>query len=72
MDKQLSLTIVNNENLRGVLAPAKYISKELLEDILDLIAYSRPKAVAAINWRFKKINKNELVAGEHLRKKLGI
>jgi hypothetical protein len=49
MDKSSSLTIVNNENLRGVLAPAKFISKELLEDILDLIMYSRPKTVADMN-----------------------
>jgi hypothetical protein len=65
-----SLTIVDDNNLRGIIAPAKILSKELLEDMLDLIAYSRPKTVAEINRRFKKAEKEGLIDGETFRKSL--
>lgn len=70
MEKLLPLTIVNDKNLRGVLAPAKTLSKELLEDILDLILYSKPKVAAEINRDFKKAIKEKLVDGEALKKSL--
>ena len=65
-----SLTVVDNENIRGVLASPKIMTKELLEDILDLIKYSQPKIVAKINQRFKKAEKEKLIDGETLRKSL--
>ena len=43
--KSLPLTIIDDKNIRGVLAPAKFISKELLEDIVDLIEWSNPEAI---------------------------
>jgi len=57
MEKLSSLTIINDKNLRGVLAPAKLLSKELFEDMLDLILYSRPGVAAKINRDFKKVKK---------------
>jgi len=35
-----SLTIIDDKNLRGILAPAKVLSHELLEDIIDFIELS--------------------------------
>lgn len=40
MPQAQTLTIINNQNLRGVIAPAAMISKERLEDIIDLIELS--------------------------------
>jgi hypothetical protein len=72
MDKSFSLTIVDNENLRGVLAPSKLLTKELLEDILDLIAFSRPKTVTKINRDFAVAKKEKLINGKELKKSLGL
>ncbi len=70
MEKLLSLTIINDKNLRGVLAPAKLLSQELLGDILDLISYSHAGVAAAINRDFKKTKKERLIDGEALKKSL--
>ena len=35
-----SITIIDDENLRGVVGPAKTIPKKLLEDMIDLIELS--------------------------------
>ena len=35
-------TIVNDGNVRGVLAPADVLSKELLEDMIDFLELSSP------------------------------
>lgn len=40
-----SLTIIDEKNLRGVLAPPEVLTKELLEDIVDLIEWSSPEAI---------------------------
>ena len=45
MAKSLPLTIVDDKNIRGVLAPSKFISEELLEDIVDLIEWSNLEAI---------------------------
>lgn len=39
MNKQ-ALTIIDNNNLRGVLAPSKVLPKKTLEDIIDFIELS--------------------------------
>ena len=70
MAKTSSFTIIDNKNLRGVLAPAKLLSKELFEDMLELILYSRSKVVSVINRDFKKAGREGLIDGEVLRKSL--
>ena len=40
-----SLTIIDDKNIRGVLAPSKLLSKELLEDIVDFLEWSTPQAI---------------------------
>jgi len=70
--KFMEITVIDNNNLRGVLAPAKLLTKELLGDILDLIAYSKPKISAEINRGFKKASKESLIDGKELKRSLGI
>ena len=40
MSKMPSVTIVNNNNIRGVIASADVISKKLLEDMVDFFELS--------------------------------
>lgn len=40
MKKTSKITVVDNENLRGVLAPAGVLSKKVLEDMVDFIELS--------------------------------
>ncbi len=39
-----TLTIINTEDVRGILAPAEQLPKEVLEDMIDLAALSTSKA----------------------------
>ena len=54
-----SLTIINDKSLRGVLAPSKVISKELLEDIIDLIEWSTPEAIRETEERFREADRDK-------------
>jgi len=40
-----SITIIDEKNLRGVLAPPNVLSKKLLEDIIDFIELSSPESI---------------------------
>lgn len=40
-----NLTIVNDKNMRGVLAPANAMSKSVLEDVIDFIELSDRKTM---------------------------
>ncbi|MBU4030965.1 hypothetical protein KJ756_02315 [Patescibacteria group bacterium] len=40
MENSSSLIIINDKNLRGILAPPKLISKKILEDVIDFIELS--------------------------------
>lgn len=44
MAKQL--TIINDENMRGIIAPSSLISKEMLEDFIDTVEMSSPESIA--------------------------
>jgi len=59
MAKSSSLIIINKKNLRGVLAPGKIISKELLEDIIDLIEWSSPEAIRETEKRVAEADKEK-------------
>ena len=56
MSKTL-LTIINDRQLRGVLAPAHSVSKEVLEDIIDLIEWSSPEAVQESERRIREADR---------------
>jgi len=65
-----SITIIDDKNLRGIVAPASIISKEMLEDFVDLVGYANPTVVARVNNNFKKAKK--LTRGREMRKALGV
>jgi len=54
-----SLTIIDDKNLRGVLAPIKILTKELLEDIIDLIEWSTPEAIRETEKRVKEADRKK-------------
>lgn len=45
MNRPKTLTIIDDKNIRGILAPAKLLSKKLLEDLIDFIELSSPESV---------------------------
>ena len=53
-----SLTIIDDKSLRGVIGPTKVISKELLEDIIDLIEWSTPEAIKETEERVAEADRN--------------
>ena len=42
MEKSSTITIIDEKNLRGVLAPPEIVSKETLENLVDFIELSNP------------------------------
>ena len=65
-----SITVINNKNLRGFVAPSSVVSEETLEDVIDLVRYSDPKVIAKINREFNKTKK--FIDGPTFRKELGV
>jgi hypothetical protein len=71
MAKLLPLTIIDDKNIRGVLAPSKFISKELLEDIVDLIEWSSPEAVKETEERVAEADRNKSwIPGKEVERRL--
>lgn len=64
------LTIMNDGNMRGIIAPVSAISESLLNDIIDVIEMAEPKFVARVNRAFKKGKKH--LDGRTLRKELRV
>jgi len=65
-----SITVINDTNIRGIIAPVSAISEEMLENLIDLVEMSDPKFVASVNRSFKKAKKRH--DGPGLRKELGV
>lgn len=66
-----SLTIIDNKNLRGVLAPAEVISKELLEDIIDFIELSSSESIRETEERIKEADRNNSwISAEEVEKRV--
>ena len=57
MAKFDSITIIDDKNIRGVVAPAKYIPKELLEDMIDLLELSSKKVMRETAERIRKADR---------------
>jgi len=57
MAKSDSITIIDDKNIRGVVASAKYMPKELLEDIIDLIELSSKGVMRETVKRIRKADK---------------
>ena len=54
-----SLIIIDEKGLRGVLAPPSLFSKELLEDVIDLIELSSPEIAKDTEERIKEANRGK-------------
>ena len=69
--EKTSLTIVNDKNLRGVLAPTKLVPKAVLEDLIDIIEWSSPEAVRETERRIREADRaNSWIPFEILNHKL--
>ena len=68
MERLSSVSIINDKNLRGIVGPPSSISREMLEDMLDLIGYANRGISSTINRRFKKTEGR--VDGKKLRTSL--
>jgi len=55
---KLPLTIIDDKNLRGVIAPSKVFSKELLEDVIDFIELSTPESIKETEDRVEEADRN--------------
>jgi hypothetical protein len=55
--KKSQLTIIDDKNLRGVLAPSSLVSKEVFEDIIDLIELSSPTVAKETEKRLKEAHR---------------
>lgn len=44
MAKTRRLTIINNDTLRGVIAPADFLTTQMLENLIDVIELSLPES----------------------------
>ena len=71
MSKALSLTIIDERNLRGVLGPPGIITKELLEDLIDFIELSAPAVVKDLEARMAEADrKNSWLSAEEVERRL--
>jgi len=71
MAKSLPLTIIDDKNIRGVLAPSKVLSKELLEDIVDFLEWSSPEAIRETEKRVREADReNSWIPGKEIERRL--
>lgn len=59
MSKMSDITIIDDKNLRGVVAARGRISKDMLEDIVDIIELSSPESIAQDERRIKEADKSD-------------
>ncbi len=70
MDKS-PLTIINDKNLRGVIAPSKVFSKELLEDVIDFIELSSSESIKETEERIAEADRdNSWLSAEEVEKRV--
>ena len=71
MAKSLPLTIIDDKNIRGVLAPSKVLSKKLLEDIVDFLEWSSPEAIRETEKRIREADReNSWIPGKEIERRL--
>ncbi len=71
MAKSLPLTIIDDKNIRGVLAPSKVLSKKLLEDIVDFLEWSSPEAIRETEKRIREADReNSWIPGKEVERRL--
>lgn len=68
--KKSLLTIIDDKNLRGVLAPRQTLSKKMLEDIIDFIELSAPQAAKETARRIREADrKNSWISAEEVERR---
>ena len=58
MAKPVELTIIDNDILRGIVAPAKSLSKKLLYDVIDFIALSSQESAKETDERITEADQD--------------
>lgn len=53
-----SLIVIDDKRIRGILAPSKILSKELLEDVIDFIELSSPESIKETEERIAEADRN--------------
>lgn len=65
------LIIVDQKDIRGVLAPSKFFTKETLENIVDFIELSNPKMLMETKKRIREADKaKSWISGKEVEKRL--
>ena len=71
MSNLSSVTIIDDKELRGVLAPKKLLSKRLLEDMVDLIKASSPEEIKETERLIREADSdNSWIPGKEIEKRL--
>ncbi len=60
-----TLTVIDNQQLRGVIAPAAVLTRKLLEDIVDFIEWSTPRAVKETEQRVREADRKKSWLSAH-------
>ncbi|KKS38490.1 MAG: hypothetical protein UV01_C0003G0037 [Parcubacteria group bacterium GW2011_GWA2_42_14] len=71
MDKSSTITIIDEKNLRGVLAPPEIVSKETLENLVDFIELSNPEISKETEKRVKNSDRKKTwIPAEEVERRL--
>ena len=71
MNKSSSITIINDKNIRGIVAPSNVITQETLEDMIDFVELSSEKTLRETQARIKQANGKKLwISLAHAKKKV--
>lgn len=71
MSKSLSLTIIDDKNFRGILAPSSIVSKKMLVDLIDFIELSTIAEIRETESRIKEADRNNSwIPGKEVERRL--
>lgn len=73
MNLSKTFTVVDDKNIRGVLAPAKLLSKKVLEDLIDFIEFSSPESVKKTEQLIRQADRaKSWIPADKIEKELGL
>ena len=65
-----SLTIIDDDNVRGIIASRRILSKKMLEDIIDFVELSTPEAAIETARRIREADrKNSWIPAEKIERR---
>ena len=66
-----SVTVIDDGKLRGVVAPARFVSKETLEDLIDMVEISTPEEIRETERRIREADtENSWIPSEKIEKRI--